>query len=193
MGMVIKQGKGYTGAALAWRRVEVASPRDPDTHRFSLYSLHPGKHTAAPFLADGTATPHNRSKRCALCLTAPVESFFHLFDEPCPVVRAIWSAAAARASPSIPPHPPSLQTLVCPTPSPPRAVFLFHCIFVARTWRFVRRRRYSKIAALDPVMDDEIRKIASIIRRTHFRSSTRWMAGSGQMDGSAVGAAIDPG
>jgi hypothetical protein len=31
MGMLIKQGKGYTGAALAWRRVEVASPRDPDS------------------------------------------------------------------------------------------------------------------------------------------------------------------
>ena len=30
MGMLIKQGKGYTGAALARRRVEVASPRDPD-------------------------------------------------------------------------------------------------------------------------------------------------------------------
>lgn len=29
--MLIKQGKGYTGAALAWRRVEVAIPRDPDT------------------------------------------------------------------------------------------------------------------------------------------------------------------
>lgn len=31
MGMLIKQGKGYTGAALARRRVEVASPRDPDS------------------------------------------------------------------------------------------------------------------------------------------------------------------
>jgi hypothetical protein len=30
MGMLIKQGKGYTGAALAWRRVEVADPRKPD-------------------------------------------------------------------------------------------------------------------------------------------------------------------
>ena len=30
MGMLIKQGKGYTGAALARRRVEVASPLDPD-------------------------------------------------------------------------------------------------------------------------------------------------------------------
>lgn len=31
MGMLIKQGKeGYTGAALARRRVEMASPRNPD-------------------------------------------------------------------------------------------------------------------------------------------------------------------
>ncbi len=30
MGMLIKQGKGYTGAALAWRRDEIAIPRDPD-------------------------------------------------------------------------------------------------------------------------------------------------------------------
>ena len=30
MGMLIKQGKGYTDAALAWRKVEVADPRNPD-------------------------------------------------------------------------------------------------------------------------------------------------------------------
>ena len=203
-GLIIPKGWQDHFPALTkidWKRqwcllkaVSRASPEDVDlAHRFSLYSLHPGKHTAAPFLADGTATPHNRSKRCALCLTAPVESFFHLFDEPCPVVRAIWSAAAARASPSLPSHPPSLQTLVCPTPSPPRAVFLFHCIFVARTWRFVRRRRYRKIAALDPVTDEEISKIASTIRRTHWQSSTRWIARRDQMDGTAVGADIDPG
>jgi hypothetical protein len=36
MRMLIKQGrKGYTGAALAWRRVEVAIPRDPDTKTVS--------------------------------------------------------------------------------------------------------------------------------------------------------------
>jgi hypothetical protein len=53
--------------------------------------------------------------------------------------------------------------------------------------------RYSKNAALDPVTNDEIRKIASTIRQTHWQSSARWRADNGQMAGAAVGTVIDPG
>jgi hypothetical protein len=63
----------------------------PLSQRFCLYFLHPGKQTASTSLADGIFTLYTESTQRELYLTLPVESFFCLFDEPCPVVRIVWT------------------------------------------------------------------------------------------------------
>jgi hypothetical protein len=102
-----------------------------------------------------------------------VESFFYLFNEPCPVVRVVWTATSTPISSPLSADPPSVQTLVCPTPSPPRHILLLYRIFVSQVWRLFRRRRYDKVKDFIDITKDEIRKVAPIIRRKRRQMDMR--------------------
>lgn len=93
-----RQLKALPFPSLAWKR----RPR-PSFLPLSSLTPPPGKQTALASLADGILTPQPESIRCVLCLAAPVGSFYHLFEEPYPVARAIWTAVATLVS--LPLHP----------------------------------------------------------------------------------------
>lgn len=63
-----------------------------------------------------------------LFLAAPIESFFHIFDEPYPAMRAVWTLSQHLSVPRFPPIPPPLRRSSVQHPHLRGTSYSFRCI-----------------------------------------------------------------